>query len=106
MKHLKAFLFAAVASLAASAFAESTADYVQENLVAMWDGYENAGVGVHDLTSTTWKNLAASDTEGTYDLTLEAGGTWDTCFLQVNSSGTKRNGRSSWRSSAADFRSS
>jgi len=35
-------------------------DYVQEGLVAMWDGIENAGWGVHDANATTWKNLIGS----------------------------------------------
>lgn len=33
-------------------------DYVQDGLVAMWDGIENAGWGVHDANATTWVNLA------------------------------------------------
>ena len=32
-------------------------DYVQDGLVAMWDGFENAGYGTHDDTATTWKDL-------------------------------------------------
>ena len=32
-------------------------DYVQDGLVAMWDGIENAGWGVHDAEATTWKDL-------------------------------------------------
>ena len=32
-------------------------DYVQNGLVAMWDGIENAGWGVHDPNATTWMNL-------------------------------------------------
>lgn len=32
-------------------------DYVQSGLVAMWDGIENAGWGVHDPNATTWKDL-------------------------------------------------
>ena len=32
-------------------------DYVQDGLVAMWDGIENAGWGVHDTNATTWKDL-------------------------------------------------
>lgn len=31
--------------------------YVQDGLIAMWDGIENAGWGVHDPNATTWKNL-------------------------------------------------
>lgn len=33
-------------------------DYIQDGLIAMWDGIENAGWGVHDNTRTTWKDLA------------------------------------------------
>ena len=32
-------------------------DYVQDGLIAMWDGIENAGLGVHDATATVWKDL-------------------------------------------------
>ena len=38
-------------------------DYVQDGLVAMWDGIENAGWGVHDLSATTWVNLAGGSIE-------------------------------------------
>lgn len=33
-------------------------DYVQSGLVAVWDGIENAGWGVHDPNATFWVNLA------------------------------------------------
>ena len=36
-------------------------DYVQNGLVAMWDGIENAGWGVHDGDATTWANLLDPD---------------------------------------------
>lgn len=32
-------------------------DYVQNGLVAIWDGIENAGWGTHDASATTWKDL-------------------------------------------------
>lgn len=35
----------------------SAKDYVQDGLVAMWDGIENAGWGVHDSAAETWTNL-------------------------------------------------
>ena len=49
------------ASLAASpmALASSTARYIQDWLVAHWDGVENAGRGVHDPSATVWKDLVA-----------------------------------------------
>lgn len=31
--------------------------YVQDGLIAMWDGIENAGWGVHDGNATSWVNL-------------------------------------------------
>lgn len=50
-------------------------DYVQSGLIAMWDGIENAGWGVHDAAATTWKDL----TGNANDLTLWPGGaeTWE-----------------------------
>lgn len=39
--------------------------YVQDGLVAMWDGIENAGWGTHNAAATTWKDLV-----GTNDLKL------------------------------------
>lgn len=32
-------------------------DYVQDGLIAMWDGIENAGWGTHDASATVWKDL-------------------------------------------------
>lgn len=45
--------------------APTASDYVQNGLVAMWDGIENAGWGVHDSEATTWKDLIGSS-----DLTI------------------------------------
>ena len=42
--------------------------YVQDGLVAMWDGIENAGWGQHDANATVWKDLI-----GTRDLTAQNG---------------------------------
>ena len=44
-------------------------DYVKDGLIAMWDGIENAGWGVHDPNATTWKDLSGNG----YDLTLSKG---------------------------------
>ena len=38
----------------------SAKDYVQDGLVAMWDGIENAGWGVHDPNATVWKDLVGA----------------------------------------------
>lgn len=35
----------------------SAKSYIQDGLVAMWDGIENAGWGTHDPNATTWKDL-------------------------------------------------
>ena len=34
--------------------------YVQDGLIAMWDGIENAGQGMHDDNATIWKDLVGS----------------------------------------------
>lgn len=37
----------------------TAADYVQDGLIAMWDGIENAGLGIHDYDAINWTNLVA-----------------------------------------------
>lgn len=37
--------------------APTARDYVQNGLIAMWDGVENAGWGTHDQNATTWVDL-------------------------------------------------
>lgn len=44
----------------------TASDYIQNGLVAMWDGIENAGWGIHDPNATTWKDLV-----GSYDAVRE-----------------------------------
>ena len=44
-------------------------DYVQDGLIAMWDGIENAGWGEHVSSSSTWKDLVSD-----YPLSLSSGG--------------------------------
>ena len=56
-------------------------DYVQTGLVAMWDGIENAGWGVHDASATTWKDLV-----GTNDMTLVGSPTWTDYGMLVDGS--------------------
>ena len=38
----------------------TSASYVQEGLVAQWDGIDNAGTGTHDASATVWKDLKGS----------------------------------------------
>ena len=45
-------------------------DYVQDGLIAMWDGIENAGWGLHNPNATEWKQLMTSSTN--YDLVVPA----------------------------------
>ena len=45
-------------------------DYVQDGLIAIWDGIENAGWGLHDPNATEWKQLMTSSTN--YDLVVPA----------------------------------
>ena len=35
--------------------------YVQDGLIAMWDGIENAGWGIHDSSATKWKDLVGDN---------------------------------------------
>ncbi|MBR0505940.1 MAG: hypothetical protein IJJ84_11095, partial [Kiritimatiellae bacterium] len=61
---------AAIAALAlgmAHATTYTSASYVQDGLVAQWDGIDNVGTGVHDPNATVWKDLA-----GHNDLTIVA----------------------------------
>ena len=41
--------------------------YSQNGLIGQWDGIENAGVGQHDATASTWKDLTG--TTGDFTLT-------------------------------------
>ena len=60
----------AVAASAIPAWATTytSASYVQDGLIAQWDGIDNAGTGVHDPTTNVWKDL-----KGHNDLTIVAG---------------------------------
>ena len=55
------------ACAAVGAFAETTGDYVQENLIACWDAYANDGAGGHATSLTEWK-----DTSGRYSFVFHA----------------------------------
>ena len=43
-------------------------DYVQDGLVAMWDGIENAGWGTHADTLSTWRDLTGNG----YNMTVNS----------------------------------
>ena len=61
-------------------------DYVQDGLIAMWDGIENAGLGVHDYASRKWKDLV-----GNNDITLDGGVFGDNALI---CNGSRYGGRS------------
>ena len=63
--------------------APTARDYVQDGLVAMWDGIENAGWGQHDASATTWADLI-----GGHVLNVDNGGSWADDCLVCN--GTRR----------------
>ncbi len=48
-------------------------DYVQDGLVALYDGIENAGVGVRDGSAAIWKNLVAGGPDLTFEPVSEGG---------------------------------
>ena len=65
-------MIAAVCCTGAAAAALTSRSYVQDGLIAQYDGINNAGHGVaHSNSTNVWKDLA-----GSFDLTRETGGTW------------------------------
>ena len=58
--------------LVSTVSAADTYCYVTNGLVAAWDGIDNAGVGLHDAATKTWKDLSGNDC----DATLASGVSW------------------------------
>jgi hypothetical protein len=56
------------AALPALATSYTSASYVQDGLIAQWDGIDNEGTGVHNPSATVWKDL-----KGSNDLTIVPG---------------------------------
>lgn len=85
-------MLAARNAFAAGGGGLSAKSYVQDGLIAMWDGIENAGWGVHDETNAIWKDLI-----GGYDLTLGINVAWaDThngIYCASTNGGAFRSGR-------------
>ena len=92
MKNLKIALSAACAVVVGWAFTASAdipaSAYIQDGLVAQYDGIDNAGTGTHDPNATTWKDLKGQGgdlsvsglTEPTWDgkgLSFTAGGMYN-----------------------------
>ena len=67
-----AFCIALAALCAANATATSTSSYVQDGLIACWDGIENAGTGQHDASATVWKDIIAGYEVSLNNVTVEA----------------------------------
>ena len=68
-----AALAAASPNLASAGNGETytSASYVQDGLIAQWDGIDNAGKGTHDSNALVWKDL-----KGSCDMTLQSKGNW------------------------------
>ena len=59
-----------------SANAPTVLDYVQDGLVACFDGIENVGVGEHDSTATTWVDLCTGESASPYGTGVSFGDTY------------------------------
>lgn len=55
-------------------------DYVQDGLIAMFDGIENAGFGTNDANATVWVDLSGNGNDVGVDLTQAS---WEDRFLKV-----------------------
>ena len=55
----------------------TSSSYVQEGLASHWDGIDNAGRGLHDSATNTWKNLVPDG----QDLTLGTGMWTDSALM-------------------------
>ena len=55
-------------------------DYVQDGLIAMLDGIENAGLGKNDANATVWVDLSGNSNDVDVDLTQAS---WEDGFLKV-----------------------
>ena len=53
-----------------AAHAGSASEYVQDGLLACWDGFENAGADTHDASATVWKDLVAGREFSLYNVTV------------------------------------
>ena len=81
-KTLLPFSFFLLSFLAASAATTVPASaYVQDGLIAQWDGIDNVGTGTHSGETLTWKDL-----KGSCDLTRTSNGYWadDDAFHVAN----------------------
>lgn len=60
-------------------------DYIQDGLLCMWDGIENAGLGLHDNNALTWVDLTGNGFDLTVDPTC---GEWEAnCIVPYSNCG-------------------
>ena len=59
-------------------------EYIQDGLIAMWDGIENAGLGIHNPNSTVWADLVS----GSYDASLSEHGRFGKNYFECLGTGT------------------
>jgi len=50
--------------------------YVQDGLIAMWDGVDNMGLGSHVANATTWRDLVGGHADMTFTATPTVGATY------------------------------
>ena len=97
MKNLKVALSVACAVVVGWVFTASAdipaSAYVQDGLIAQYDGIDNAGTGTHDPTATTWKDLVGANA-GAYDMTLTANGSFTDMALVSDGKKTAAKGTS------------
>ena len=63
----------------------SAKDYVQDGLVAMWDGIENAGWGTHDPNATSWVDMSGNG----HDAAKYGDVVWESNCAVMNGSNTR-----------------
>lgn len=66
---------------------KTTRDYIQDGLVAMWDGIENTREREHDPNATSWVNLIDGASALDYSWALTENATWEYNALKANGSG-------------------
>ncbi len=60
----------ALTAVFATPAASSASLYIQDGLVAAYDGIDNAGTGTHDSSATTWADLTGNGNDGACDAKL------------------------------------
>ncbi len=80
----------------------TSADYVQDGLIAQWDGIDNAGTGTHNPNATVWKDLV-----GNRNLTLTESGSWNAegnALVSTNVAATSQSAAPAYKTIEVVFR--